>query len=377
MFSFTTQTIYNTITPATDAQVKSGAVKNANLITSTGGRIPSVRIGNTRFDLPYVTDIQIKAPSKESLASVTFDMADVIPSEGETTGRIALYLGLSMGSQDSFYSNALVYKGKPFYVEFPVKSTDTADVIAKRVKAIADKYILFETGEKDKILNVSITATAAVGADPGPAADAVGTVTFTGVNGYQLIKKALLQSYDPKAYTIDCCSDQGDFITIKTGVPVIYTIDGTSGLAVAGNPAQKLDETGEAVALAEDEIAILPGLEAFGDYNWIIHNLRLPTAANTGFWSVTKQMGELPIPGQEYTQFIITMCVDRDGIAGQVVGNRATSVTTHVIYAAGKIADASGAAKEIYTALNTLFSAKIKKAGDSGAADTVLAQPYA
>jgi hypothetical protein len=119
-------------------------------------------------------------------------MADVIPSEGETTGRIALYLGLSMGSQDSFYSNALVYKGKPFYVEFPVKSTDTADVIAKRVKAIADKYILFETGEKDKILNVSITATAAVGADPGPAADAVGTVTFTGVNGYQLIKKALL-----------------------------------------------------------------------------------------------------------------------------------------------------------------------------------------
>ena len=59
-----------------------------------------------------------------------------------------------MGSQDSFYSNALVYKGKPFYVEFPVKSTDTADVIAKRVKAIADKHILFETGEKDKILNV-------------------------------------------------------------------------------------------------------------------------------------------------------------------------------------------------------------------------------
>ena len=76
MFSFTTQTIYNAITPATDAQVKSGEVKNANLITSTGGRIPSVRIGNTRFDLPYVTDIQIKAPSKESLASVTFNMAD-------------------------------------------------------------------------------------------------------------------------------------------------------------------------------------------------------------------------------------------------------------------------------------------------------------
>ena len=371
MFSFTTQTIYNTITPATDAQVKAGTVKNANLITSTNSRIPSIRIGNTRFDSPYVTDIQIKAPSKESLACVTFDMADVIPQTGETTGRIALYLGLSMGSQDSFYSNALVYKGKPFYVEFPVKSTDTADVVAKRVAKIAKKYLLFETGEKEKILTVTTTTAAASGNN-----SATGTVTFEAVNGYQIIKKAELQSYDPKAYTIDCCSDQGDFITIKTGVPVIYEIDDTTGLAIAGNPAQKLDENGEAVELDSDEIAILPGLEAFGDYNWIIHNLRLPTAANTGFWSVTKQMGELPIPGQEYTQFIITMCVDRDGIAGQVVGNRATSVTTHVIYAAGKIADSSGAAKEIYTALNTLFSAKIKKAGDAGAADTVLAQPY-
>lgn len=372
MFNFTTQTVYNSITKATDAQVKSGAVKKANLITSTGGRKPAVRIGNTRFNADDILDIQIKAPSKESLASVTFDMTDVIPATGETTGRIALYLGLSMGSQDSFYSNALVYKGKPFYVEFPVKSTDSADVVAKRVAATAKKFILFETGEKEKILDVTYEAEAAANDDP-----ATGTVTFTGVNGYQIIKKAELQSYDPKAYTIDCCADQGDFVTIKTGVPVIYTINGTTGLAEAGNPAQKLDETGTAVALESNEVPILPGLEAFGDYNWIIHNLRLPTAANTGFWSVTKQMDELPIPGQEYTQFIIRMCVDRDGIAGQVVGNRATSVTTHVIYAAGKIADASGAAKEIYTALNTLFSAKIKKAGDAGAADTVLAQPFA
>jgi hypothetical protein len=297
-------------------------------------------------------------------------MADVIPEEGETTGRIALYLGLSMGSQDSFYSNALVYKGKPFYVEFPVKSTDTADVVAKRVKAIADKYILFETGEKERILTVTYEAAAAANDDP-----ATGTVTFTGVNGYQIIKKAELQSYDPKAYTIDCCSDQGDFVTIKTGVPVIYTIDDTTGLAKAGDPAQKLDETGEAVALAADEVAILPGLEAFGDYNWIIHNLRLPTAANTGFWAVTKQMGELPIPGQEYTQIIVRMCVERDGIAGQVVGNRATSVTTHVFYAAGLIGTNGTAAKAIKDAFTTLLStdASTKIKTD---ADTVLADPY-
>ena len=367
MFSFTTQTVYNQISTT-------GAKKN--LIDNSGAsKTPSLRIGNTRFDAATITSIQIKAPSAEQLGAVTFDMADVIPSTGETTGRIALYLGLSMGSQDSFYSNALVYKGKPFYVEFPVKSTDTADVLAKRVKAIADKFILFQTGEKEKILDVTYTATAAVAADPGnniDAADAVGTVTFTCVNGYQLIKKAELQVYDPKAYTIDCCADQGDFITLKKGVPVIYKIVDGEVKTKDGNGKQYyLDEAGVETEVSGDLIAILPGLEAFGDYNWIIHNLRLPTAANTGFWSPAKDAGELPIVGQEYTQFIITMCVDRDGIAGTVVGDRATSVTTHVLYVAGKHTQAGTPAKLVYDKLNALKGSAI-----ATTADTKLANPF-
>ena len=367
MFSFTTQTVYNQIST-------SGAKKN--LIDNSGAsKTPSLRIGNTRFDAATITSIQVKAPSAEQLGAVTFDMADVIPQTGETTGRIALYLGLSMGSQDSFYSNALVYKGKPFYVEFPVKATDTADVVAKRVKAIADKFILFQTGEKEKILDVSYTATAAIAADPGnniEAADAVGTVTFTCVNGYQLIKKAELQAYDPKAYTIDCCADQGDFITLKKGVPVIYKIVGGEVKTKDGNGKQYyLDEAGVETEVSGDLIAILPGLEAFGDYNWIIHNLRLPTAANTGFWSPAKDAGELPIVGQEYTQFIITMCVERDGIAGTVVGDRATSVTTHVLYVAGKHTQAGSPAKAVYDALYALKGSAV-----ATTADTKLANPF-
>ena len=359
MFNFTTQTVYNQIST-------SGAHKN--LIDNSGNsKTPSLRIGNTRFDAADITSIQIKAPTAEQLASVTFDMTDVIPQTGETTARIVLYLGLSMGSQDSFYSNALVYKGKPFYVEFPVKSTDSADVVAKKVKAIADKFILFQTGEKDKILDVTYTATAAD--DPNPA---VGTVTFTCVNGYQLIKKAALQSYDPKAYTIDCCSDQGDFVDVKVGVPVIYKIvDGVVKTKDGNGKQYFLDETGEEQELGADQIAILPGLEAFGDYNWIIHNLRLPTAANTGFWSPAKQADELPIVGQNYTQFIITMCVDRDGIAGQVVGNRATSVTTHVLYVAGKHTQNGTPAYTVYTKLNALKGSAI-----ATTADTKLVNPF-
>lgn len=373
MFSFTTQTVFNQIST-------SGAKKN--LIDNSGnGKTPSLRIGNTRFDAATITSIQVKAPSDEQLGAITFDMADVIPATGETTARIVLYLGLSMGSQDSFYSNALVYKGKPFYVEFPVKASDTADVVAKRVKAIADKYILFQTGEKDKILDVSYTATPgtpAVEADAQnnieaqEAVPAVGTVTFTCVNGYQIIKKAALQSYDPKAHTIDCCADQGDFIDIKVGVPVIYKIvDGAVKTKDGSGKQYVIDEAGTERELASNEIAILPGLEAFGDYNWIIHNLRLPTAANTGFWSPAKQADELPIVGQKYTQFIITMCVDRDGIAGQVVGNRATSVTTHVLYVAGSHTHAGDAAKAVYDALYALKSSAV-----ATTADTKLVNPF-
>ena len=367
MFNFTTQTVYNQISTT-------GAKKN--LIDNSGdSKTPSLRIGNTRFDAADITSIQIKGPSAEQLASVTFDMADVIPQEGETTARIVLYLGLTMGNQDSFYSNALVYKGKPFYVEFPVKSTDSADAVAKKVKAIADKFILFQTGEKDKILDVTYTATPAVDADPGnnvEAADAVGTVTFTCVNGYQIIKKAAIQTYDPKAYTIDCCADQGDFVNVKVGVPVIYkVVNGEIKTKDANDKQYFLDEAGEETELGNDQIAILPGLEAFGDYNWIIHNLRLPTAANTGFWSPAKQADELPIVGQVYTQFIVTLCVDRDGIAGQVVGNRATSVTTHVLYVAGKHTENGSAAKAVYDAFNALKSSAI-----ATTADTKLVNPY-
>ena len=367
MFSFTTQTVYNQIST-------SGAHKN--LIDNSGNsKTPSLRIGNTRFDAANITSIQIKAPSAEQLAAVTFDMTDIIPQTGETTARIVLYLGLSMGSQDSFYSNALVYKGKPFYIEFPVKASDTADVVAKRVKAIADKYILFQTGEKEKILDVAYTATAAVAADPGnnvEAADAVGTVTFTGVNGYQLIKKALLQKYDPAAHTVDCCSNQGDFITVKTGVPVIYKIvDGAVKTKDGSGKQYIINEAGEEVELGTDQVAILPGLEAFGDYNWIIHNLRLPTAANTGFWAPAKQADELPIVGQSYTQFIITMCVERDGIAGTVVGDRATSVTTHVLYVAGKHTQSGTPAYTVYTKLNALKGSAI-----ATTADTKLVNPF-
>lgn len=342
MFNFTTQTVYNSI-------VATEGAKDRNLWVVTGKK-PALRIGNTRFDADDVLDIQIKNPTPENLASVTFDMSKVLLSndsvDNEITARIALYLGLSMNSQDSFYANDFVYKGKPLFVEFPVKKGDTAAAVASKVKAIADKFLLFMTEEK--ILNVTVNG---------------GNVTFTGVNGYQIIKKAALQIYNPAAKQIDCCSDQGEYEDVVIGVPVVYT----AANGVVSVTDKKLNAAGEQEDLADNEVAIAPGIEAFGDYNWIIHNLRLPTLANTNFWAPTRT--EMPAIGQVYTQFIVRILKERDGIMGEIVGARGTSVTTHVLYVAGKVSETGSPAALVKAELDKLKQAKTD-------ADNVLAAPY-
>jgi len=80
-----------------------------------------------------------------------------------------------MNSQDSFYANNFVYKGKPLFIEFPISASDDAEAVANRIVKIANKYMLFVA--QDKILEVATSE---------------GKVSFSGVNGYQLIKKAVL-----------------------------------------------------------------------------------------------------------------------------------------------------------------------------------------
>ena len=350
MFNFTTQTIFNKVVPTTEKDIRDKkAPKGYNLITKTTANGPEIRIGNTRFNAANVIDIQVKNHTVENLAKVTFDIAKLIAAVTkdskdvqEGSYRILLYVGLSMNNQDSFYSNDLVYKGKPLFIEFPINAGDEPSDVATRIVKIANKYLLFQTQEK--LLDVT---------------NDEGKVIFEGVNGYQQIRKAIIQKYDPNANQIDCCNNNGGFIDIITGVPVMWETD-TDGVVTVG---EKTLESDGARELTDTEVAIEPGLEAFGDYNWIIHNLRLPTLANTYFWAANKS--EMPVVGGEYTQFIIRMCVDRDGIAGGVVGQRATSVTTHVLY----VLDQGNNVATIKSKLAALKQSKTD-------ADTALQDPF-
>ena len=318
MFEFTTQTIINNVA---DEKV----IFSDTELTKHPGQL---RIGNILFKKEDVKSIRKQSYLAENLTKVEFDFGntegkefktavqEAIGSDETVKGmyRIALYLGLSMNSQDSFYANDFVYKGKPLYVEFPIKSAETVtETEVKNIEKIAKNYMLFTAQEN--ILNITADGT---------------KLTIEGVNGYQQIKKAVLQKYDPNAVQIDCCSNDGDYVDVITGVPMKYTVAYTS------NEGGKVTSSDTKVAGRDEklsvptETAIVAGVEEFGGYNWIIHNLRLPTDANTDFWAPTKV--EMPVVGGKYSQYIITICKERDGIAGEVVGQRATSVTNHVFW---------------------------------------------
>ena len=99
----------------------------------------------------------------------------------------------------------------------------------------------------------------------------------------------------------------------------------------------------------------------------------MPTNANTGFWAPTRD--EMPIVGQVYTQFIIRICKERDGISGEIVGARAKSVTTHVLYVAGKVSDTTSAAYAVNSAIATLLDSDAATKMKTEA-DTKLAAPF-
>ena len=180
------------------------------------------------------------------------------------------------------------------------------------------------------------------------------TLTFEGVNGYQQIKLAYLQMYDPEAVKIDCCSNDGDFVNMLAGAPLMYTINNGT-VTVKERVA---DGTDEGRALRDNEVGIEPGIEAFGDYNWLIHNLRLPTGANTSYFhSVNAQ--EMPVVGNTYVQYIVRLLTNRDGIGQGAVGQRVTSVTTHVFWVP------STQAAAFDTALNVLDITKKTTADDA------------
>lgn len=201
-----------------------------------------------------------------------------ITNPGVGIYRLKLYMRLS-GSQNSYYANDFVFKGKPFVYEFRITSasTEAADV-AKEIKRVIDKIQAFYG---DKYIKVETSDV---------------KLTIHGVDEYQLFTEAKIQKLN----------------------------------TAANNPLT--NEVFEDVI----EGTITKSVEGFGTYTHILKDLRLPTIEARKFEAVNQE--ELPVPGAKYNQYIIEYKVDRGLFGGAAVGQQVTSKTTHVFYVLDSLA---------------------------------------
>ena len=268
MFQYTNTIVLNSLKDATTGLDKIVAR------TVDGADALDIRRVNL-YKKANVSKIYKRAASDPVIGNVSFKM------EQRDAGiyRIKLYMRLS-GSQNSYYANDFVFKGKPLVYEFRIASNSTPGAtVAAEAKRVIDKI---QTLYGDKWIKTSVS-------------DDV--LTISGTDEYQLFTEAKLQK-----------------------------------LNVAANNALT-NEVFEDIA----EGTIVPCREGFGTYTHIIKDFRLPTIESRRFEAVNQE--ELPIPGMKYNQYTIYYKVDRGLFGGAAVGQQVTSVTTHVFYVLESIAE--------------------------------------
>jgi hypothetical protein len=233
-----------------------------------------------KFLKPNVVHIYKRAASDPVLGKVTFTM----DNQGVGNYRVALYIRLS-GSQNSYYSNDFVFKGKPLMYEFAVKDASaTAANIAKEAARVIEKI---QTIYGDHWIKASANDN---------------NLVIEGMDEYQLFTKAEIQKFDP---TLNTALVGGEFVTIATALP-------------ADDPDYDGVNT------------IVKSKEGFGTYWMILKDLRLPTLEARRFAALNEE--ELPVAGAKYNQYTIYYCKERGIMGGDAVGEVTKSMTTHVFY---------------------------------------------
>lgn len=281
MFNFTTTTVINS-----DKDYTSGKARwigtAANDQKKIVGSLNVLRVMN--FKAPNVTAIYKAVANEPEMAKVTFNFAN-LATKGDQL-RLSVYIGLRQASQDSRYSNDLILKGKPFTVDFIWKS-DAAETVKDLVKTI-NKYMVFVYGSK--LLNVSYSGA---------------FLTLEATSEYQIFRKLDIEKLDAEDHF-----HMGSYKTVKT--------------------LDSITKKNSNVEVSAIEEGYFVGKEGFGTYSYVLHNLRIPTSANTRAFRVYED--EAPIVGAKYNQYTIHYCTDRGQLGLNAVGDTVKSVTTHVFF---------------------------------------------
>ena len=285
MFQFTTTNVINS-----DKDLTTGKalyeVKNDTLMVK--------RVAN--FKKNNVAAIYKAVAVDPENAKVTINLGEGITTNAGDVLNLSIYIGLSQASQDSRYSNDMIYKGKLFSVDFVWQ--DSAANTAKKLVEIIKKYSLLVYGEK--LLTASCKNA---------------FVTIEATNEYQRFRKLEISKYE----------ESNNAYPFRDKQVVVKTLE---GIAAKTSNADVTDS-------AEGFFA---GKEGFGTYSFLLHNLRLPTSARTRAFGINQD--ETPIVGAKYNQYTIHYCANRGVLGLNAVGDTVKSVTTHVFYVKSDLASA-------------------------------------
>lgn len=268
MFKFTTTTIIN---DSNGFRVLTDANSKKTLQINHGINIKELE------KTDYVAFMKESSDAVNAVCVLDLTSLDIAAGD---IYRLALYVKLS-GSQNSYYSNDLAFKGKPLYVEAMATSSSATD-LANAIVANAKKYqqMVYE----NQLVTISASS---------------GVITITATDEYQRFATAKIEQWVPDA----------------TG-------------AVSG----EWNDQG----ITPDSTSV-EGAEGFGTYVHLIKDYRVPTGANTRWNKIIAD--ETPIVGAKYTQFTVYLTKDR-GVMGQsAVGMQATSRTCHVFWVKSDLSD--------------------------------------
>lgn len=313
MFQFTTTTVINS-----NEDYTSGLKPLWSAQEAKDGRPASLNIKrHLNFKKPNVVSITKAEYTAPKFAKATLDISALGKTEGNF--RIAMYIKLAQSSANSYYANDLVFKGKPFYIEFVWKKGEQAADVAKKIKDIVKKYML-TVYEKD-LVKVSVNGT---------------NVVIDGIDEYQRFSRVDIEEYVKDATT----PLPGAFEVIKSALTEDHKDD----------------------AEYDEKFTIEQGVEGFGTYQWILKNLRLPTAARTSWTAINAD--EVPVIGAKYNEYIIRYCTNRGIMGGDAVGEVTKSLTTHVFYVNQNVSAEFEAALAIIAPEDGIEKVPAETAGD-------------
>lgn len=267
-------------------------VKNGNI---------AVRIDGMLYKKEYIGPVYVTTPVDAEKARLGINLAAVnaaATAEGSTRYvQFVIELGLDNDYRGDFGS-ALYYFRKPVVVNLDVDALTDTDKVVKafeKVSVSGEKLFTVVTKGTDMVEGASLT--------------------LVMNDCYITVRKAEAIGY----HCVDSCNGEGMEMPV-----LLFDLKNTEG-------------------------AYVPNVVGFGTYDYMIHNLRLPTNANWRFTSPAAS--EMPVPGGEYTQFSFEYTVPRRLGGLSVAGQKNFSTTIHTFFVLGE---------EYAAAFASYFGDKIK-----------------